>query len=191
MNHVKFIRKMIIALLLMPVINFAAVPTWKVLPAESQLTFSATQNDAPVTGEFKRFTGKIQFDRDNLAGNQVDIIVDTGSLSTSYGDLTTTLLTPDWLSTKIFPTAEFKAIQFKKNADNSYLAIGTLKIRDKVQPIMIHFSEEATDNKDKVRVKGSTTLKRTAFGVGQGEWASTKEVKDAVTVNFVVTAIKQ
>ena len=185
------IRNMVIALLCTPLIAFAAVPSWKIIPTESQLNFSATQNDAPVTGKFKRFTGNIQFDRDNLANNKVDIIVDTGSLSTAYGDLTTTLLTSDWLSIKLFPTAEFKAIQFKKTGEKSYLAIGTLKIRNKIQPIIISFSEEETGVKDKVRIKGSTALKRTVFGVGQGEWASTKEVKDEVAVNFVVTAVRK
>ena len=40
-------------------------------------------------------------------------------------------------------------------------------------------------------VEGSTVIKRSAFGVGQGEWASTDQIKDDVTVNFKVSANKK
>jgi polyisoprenoid-binding protein YceI len=55
----------------------------------------------------------------------------------------------------------------------------------------VNFAEEETSSNDKVKVKGSLIIKRTVFGVGQGEWASTKEVKDDVVVDFVVTAVKK
>jgi len=35
---------------------------------------------------------------------------------------------------------------------------------------------------DKACVRGVTTLDRTAFGVGQGEWASTDQIPAKVTV---------
>ena len=38
---------------------------------------------------------------------------------------------------------------------------------------------------------GSTTIKRTAFSVGQGEWSDTNAVKDDVQINFTVSAIRK
>lgn len=175
----------------LPVCALAQATAWKIIPAESTLTFTATQNNAPISGEFKRFNGNIHFDRDKLQESNVDMSVDMNSLATSYSDLTMTLRAPDWFNTKVFPTATFKATEFIKTADKHYQATGTLTIRDHAMPLSVTFIEEPLPTKDKVRVIGEATLKRTAFGVGQGEWVSTNEVKDDVIVHFVVTAVKK
>lgn len=168
---------------------FAQAPAWKIVPAESTLTFAATQNGAPVTGAFKKFSGEINFDLQHLDECKVKIVVDMNSLSTTYGDLTTTLESPDWFNNKLFPQAVFSADQFTKTGDKQYEAKGTLTIRDKSIPVTLAFTAEQP-TADTAVVKGSTTLQRTAFGVGQGEWASTREVKDDVKVNFEVHATK-
>lgn len=66
----------------------------------------------------------------------------------------------------------------------------TPTIRDKSVPVTLTFSaEELALNKQ--QVIGSTVIKRSTFGVGQGEWASTDEVKDEVTVKFKVVAVRK
>lgn len=173
-----------------PLIASALAPQWQMVPAESQLTFTATQNGAPVTGQFKTFEATIFFDLKTLKDSSIDIVVDINSLSVSYAELKTTLLTPDWFNTKLFPKAEFKATQFKKSENNTYEAMGTLTIRDRSVPTTLTFTaNEMSPNK--ATVNGSTLIKRSAFGVGQGEWASTKEIKDDVTVHFNVVAVKK
>lgn len=176
--------------ILMPLMTKAAPIQWVIVPSESQLTFTGTQNGAPVTGEFKTFTGEIFVDPNDLSVGSIDIIVDITSLSTSYADLKETLLTSDWFNPKLFPKAEFKATQFKQTGKNAYEAAGTLTIRDKSAPVILNFTaQELAPNKR--QVEGSTVIKRSAFGVGQGEWASTDTVKDEVTVKFKVVAIKK
>ena len=175
---------------LMPWVVEAAPPQWIIVPSESQLTFTGIQNGAPVSGEFKSFSGEIFFDLNDLSTGSIDIIVDINSLSASYADLKETLLTPDWFNPKLFPKAEFKAMQFKQTVKNTYEATGTLTIRDKSAPVTLTFSaQELAPNKQ--QVTGNTVIKRSAFGVGQGEWASTDEVQDEVTVKFKVVAVKK
>jgi polyisoprenoid-binding protein YceI len=167
----------------------AAAPVWQVEPKDSSLTFTATQNDAPVKGEFKIFTSEINFDPAELSTSKVHIVVAVDSVTTSYGDVATTLKTGDWLAAKLFPKATFEATKFTKIGDKTYQAEGMLTLRDKTVPTSISFElEEYT--KTLARVKGSTMLKRTAFGVGQGDWAKTDEIKDNVLVNFVLVAKK-
>lgn len=176
--------------ILMPLMAKAAPIQWVIVPAQSQLTFTGTQNGAPVTGEFKTFTGEILVDPNDLSVGSIDIVVDITSLNTSYADLKETLLTSDWFNPKLFPKAEFKATQFKQTGKNAYEAIGTLTIRDKSAPVTLNFTaQELVPNKR--QVVGSTVIKRSTFGVGQGEWASTDTVKDEVTVAFKVVAIKK
>jgi polyisoprenoid-binding protein YceI len=189
---IKVYKKWIITLLasLIPIVSFAEVPSWQVIPTESKLSFTAIQNDAPVTGEFKTFTGKILVDPQNYKNSSIDIIVDINSLTSSYSDVTKTLITPEWFNAKLFPKAEFKATDFEKTGDKTYQAKGTLTIRDKSAPVTLTFTADQP-SPDKGVVKGSTVIKRTAFGVGQGEWADTKTIKDNVKVDFIVTAVKK
>lgn len=175
-------------LALLPAIGMATVPAWKIVPNESSLTFTATQNDAPVTGQFKNFTGEINFDPNHLSTNNVKIIVDTGSITDPYNQLSDTLKTPDWFNVKLFPQAVFQSGDFVKTADKTYQSKGTLTIRDKTLPVTLVFTQEEY-TPTKAVIKGSTTVKRTAFGVGQGEWADTKAVKDDVQINFKITAV--
>ncbi len=184
-------KKSIFALLaLLPVICLAAAPSWKIVPEGSTLTFTATQNDAPVTGKFKTFSGEINFDPDQLSTSKVKIVVDVGSVTDAYNELSDTLKKSEWFNIKLFPQAVFESSEFVKTGDKTYQAKGTLTIRDKKLPITLTFTQEEY-TQTKARMKGNTTIKRTAFGVGQGEWADTKAVKDDVQINFEIVAVKK
>lgn len=186
MNKIN-LKKIIFIFLLSPLVASADVPSWKIIPNESTLTFTATQNGAPVTGTFTNFTGDINFDPAQLDKSNVKIIVNVGSISDPYNQLSDTLKSADWFNTKLFPQAVFQSTGFTKTGDKTYQAKGTLTIRDKTQPIVLNFTQQEY-SQTKAKMTGSTTIKRTAFGVGQGEWSDTKAVKDDVQVNFTVNA---
>lgn len=190
-SYILFLVSTIAALIaaVFPMATYA-ITEWEIVPKESSLTFTGIQNNAPVSGSFKNFKGTIAFDPEKLSESKVNVLVDTRSINTPYEELTSTLQTSDWFNVKSYPDASFTATRFIKISNDTFEADGMLKIRDKTQPISITFTSENLSN-DKVRVKGSTDLKRTAFGVGQGEWADTKEIKDDVKVEFILTAIKK
>lgn len=184
----KIIRPLaLICLQAMPMLIHAALSTWQMIPEQSHLTFLATQNGAPVKGEFKHFTATISFDTSDLEHSQATIVIDITSVSTSYNELSTTLLTPDWFNATLFPKAEFKTTAITKTGNNTYQALGSLRLRDKVAPVTLTFS--TTDPSIiPVSVEGNTHFNRSTFGVGQGEWSSTNEIKDEVTVHFKLVA---
>ena len=188
----RFFHKLTLILFIsfVPLVALASIPAWQIVPNESSLTFTGTLNGASTSGQFKTFNGTIDFDPNKLNESHVEIMVDTGSISTSYPDIANTLKMPDWFNVKAFPQAIFKASSFVKTSDKTYQANGSLTIRDKTLPVTIIFSEQES-SPNKVHVTGSTTLKRTQFGVGQGEWAETDSVKDEVKIDFNLTAIKK
>lgn len=177
-------------LLCTPLLSLAEASQWNIVPDKSQITFTATQNNAPVTGEFKSFTGDIHFDAEQLSISHITITVDINSISTSYAEIAKTLLTADWFNAKMFPTATFKAQSFSKMGENTYQANGTLTLRDKSSPIILLFILQPL-SKTTVIAKGEATLQRINFSIGKGEWASTDDVKDEVKVAFVLTATKK
>lgn len=183
------ISMFVLVSMLFSVVVFAAAPVWKMVPERSSLTFVGTQNGAPVKGEFKKFTCDIQFDLNNLKESKVKVVVDMGSLATSYEDLTTTLKAPEWFDLKAFPQAVFESTEIAKTGDGQYQAKGNLTIRDKTIPTVLTFTATQPTQSNGM-VTGYTEIKRNAFGVGHGEWASVDEVKDEVRVDFVVAATK-
>ncbi|KTD35227.1 putative YceI-like family protein [Legionella moravica] len=168
-------------------VTAATSPQWDIVPEESELTFTGTQNNAPVTGSFKKFTGEIFVDPEHYKASSIHIVIDMTSITASYADITTTLEAPDWFDVKAFPKAEFKATQFNKIGEKTYEADGILTIRDKSAPVTLTFTAEESP-KNHALVNGTASIKRSTFGVGQGEWASTDAIKDEVTVAFKITA---
>lgn len=177
-------------LLVTPVMAFATVTSWNIVPKDSTLTFTATQNDAPVTGNFTDFSGNINFDPNQLDQSNIKITVNVSSITDPYNQLSDTLKGADWFNAKTYPQAVFQSTKIVKTGDKTFQANGNLTIRDKTQPVTINFTQvEYTPTNAKMT--GTTTIKRTAFGVGQGEWADTKTIKDDVQLNFTVSATKK
>lgn len=172
---------------LMPTI--ASAFEWHIVPNKSHLQFKVIQNNSPLTGEFKKFTGNIEFDQHALDKSHVEIVVDTASVSTSFKDVEEALKTAEWFDVKAFPKAVFAAKDFKKVNDNNYEANGKLTLRDKTLPLTLYFTFEKYTEKEAI-VTGHATLKRTDFGVGQGEWQNTDAVKDSVEIAFKIEAVK-
>lgn len=183
-NHFKSV---FLILLCLPGVALATVPAWKIIPNESSLSFTATQNGAPVTGTFKEFDGTINFDPAQLDKSNVKITVNLASVADAYNELTENLKTADWFNTATFPQATFQSSSFTKTGDKTYKVAGMLTIRDKTLPVVLSVTQDAYTSTH-AKMSGTTTVKRTAFGVGQGEWADTNAVKDEVKINFTVSA---
>lgn len=185
-----FLKKGIILILafIAPLITKAAVPEWKIVPNESTITFTATQNNAPVTGKFNLFDGEISFDPNQLNESKVLVKVKMSSVSTSYGAIADILKSADWFDVSKFSQAIFEVKSFSKQNSNKYQADGIITIRNKVSPISSAFILEEY-SKSKVRVNGTFIIKRTLFGVGQGDWASTDEISDNVQVNYTFSLL--
>jgi polyisoprenoid-binding protein YceI len=164
-------------------LTFAQVPQWQIVPEDSTISFIGTQNDAPVKGEFKKFDGKINFDENNLKESHVSFTVDMNSVMASFKELGSILKAQDWFDATDFPVATFTSSEFTHKDGNHYQVAGQLKIRDKSSPITLMVSVDQ-NTPDKLLVKGETQIKRTTFGIGQGDWSDTKEIKDDVKVNF-------
>lgn len=183
----KKLALILLALLAAPAISSAA--DWKIVAEKSKIEFKATQNDSAVTGQFKKFSGKINFDPAQLKTSKVEIEVDINSVESSLSDAVSTLKTPEWFSVKIFPKAVFVADKFTKIADKKFSADGKLTIRDKTVPTKLEFVLEEYSAKS-AKAVGSIAIKRSDFGVGPKDPANAHGVKDEVAVSFVVNAVK-
>ncbi len=167
---------------------FAAdVASWKIIPDQSKIEFSVAQDGTNITGAFKKFDGKINFDPKQLAQSKVTIEIDVTSVSASTGEASNSLQNPEWLSIKAFPKATFSAEKFSSRGGKNFRAEGNLTIKGKSVPTTLDFVFESSSPK-KARATGKVKIKRSDFGVGNKDVSKANGVKDEVEVSFVINA---
>lgn len=164
----------------------AAPPAWTVDAAESRLTFTGTQMGAKFEGRFQRFASAIAFAPDDLAASRVIVTIDMASADTANRDRDGLLPQRAWFDVATSPEGRFETTAFRHLGGNRYEATANLTIRGRAKQVIAPFTIDITG--DSARVAGATTLNRSDFGVGEGEWASGAVVGLDVEVRFTLSA---
>jgi cytochrome b561/polyisoprenoid-binding protein YceI len=152
----------------------------------STLSFSATWAEDTIEGQFKRWTADILFSPDALDRSKLTVSIDMSSAATGDDQRDSSLPSGDFFDTATHPKATFTASKFRKTGEGKFVADGTLDLRGVKKPVSLPFTLKIDG--DTATARGVTTLDRTAFGVGQGEWASTDQIGGKVKVSFAITA---
>ena len=168
-----------------PVSDLKDPVAWSVQKGAT-LGFAAAWSGASIEGRFQRWTADIQFSPEALDRSKVTVGVDLASAETGDAQRDASLTGEDFLDTADHPKAVFTATKFRKTGEGKYVADGSLDLRGVKKPLSLPFSLKIDG--DTATASGVTTLDRTTFGVGQGEWASTDEIAAQVKVSFKLTA---
>jgi polyisoprenoid-binding protein YceI len=152
--------------------------------SSGKLEFTATQAGAKFVGSFKRFHVQLDFDPAHPDRGSLDVTVEASSIDTQDGERDDILRSPDFFWVEKHPQAVFHASRFER-AGGSWRAPGELSIRGVKKPVPVTFT--LAGGSGPAVMKGSASLKRLAFGLGQGDWASTEWVGDDVAVHFELT----
>ena len=155
----------------------------------STLGFSATWAEDAIEGQFKRWTADILFSPDALDRSKLTVGIDMSSAATGDDQRDSSLPSDDFFATASHPKATFTASKFRKTGEGKFVADGVLDLRGVKKPVSLPFTLKIDG--DTATARGVTTLDRTAFGVGQGEWASTDQIGAKVKVSFAITAKKK
>jgi cytochrome b561 len=176
---------LVMALLIAPQ-TFAAAPAqWSADPGKSTLEFQFLQAGAKTTGSFAKFSAAVSFDPANPASGKIDVSIDMASVDTRDKDRNDALKSKDLLDSVSFMRSTYVAAQITPQG-NGFTAMGKLTLRGVTKDVPISFTFEpgSEGGKPVATMKGSATVQRLAFGVGQGEWKSTDWVGDEVQVMF-------
>ncbi|MDE2493133.1 MAG: YceI family protein [Alphaproteobacteria bacterium] len=182
------IRVVAAGLLLVFVATPANAAHWVVDAAKSKLGFTVAWSNQPFAAVFHSWKADIEFDPADLSRSHVLVTVDLASEASDSPDNDDGLKGVYGFAVSNFPTARFETTKFEHLADGSYAADAKLTIRGVMRMIRLPFKLSFGGNK--VHMTGTTTLDRTAFGVGQGEWAAPTPVAHTVTVTVDLTATK-
>jgi polyisoprenoid-binding protein YceI len=151
--------------------------------SSGRLEFSATQADAKFNGAFTRFRVALEFDPAHPEQGRLDVTVDVASIDTQDPERDEILRGPDFFWVEKYPQALYHAGRFER-AGAGWRAPGELTIRGVKKPVPVTFTIAPAAATGPAAMKGSAGLNRLAFGLGQGEWASTEWIGDAVEVRF-------
>ncbi|MEO7171104.1 MAG: YceI family protein, partial [Sphingomonas sp.] len=124
-----------------------------------------------------------------LDASSVKVTIDMASARTGNADTEGALPDNDWFAVATHPSATFAATRFRHRSGDRYDAIGTLSLRGVSRPLTLPFTLKIDG--DVATMTGSTTIDRTSFGVGQGEWTATTNVKAGVTISVAIKADRQ
>ena len=172
------LRALLIALALIPA---AHADVRQAGPIGGKLEFSGVQAGAKFTGSFKNFHVKLDFDPAKPQTGSLDVTVETGSVDPQDGERDQVLKSPDFFWVEKHPQAVFHSAHFER-VGTGWRATGELTIRGVKKTVPVSFT--LTPAGAATAMKGSVSLKRLAFGLGQGDWASTEWVGDEVDVRF-------
>ncbi|MBW4963051.1 cytochrome b/b6 domain-containing protein [Sulfitobacter sp. CW3] len=136
---------------------------------------SVSQFGSAVEGSFADWTSSISFDETVSEGKAGTVTTTISIPSLTLGSVTDQAMGADFFNAENFPTAAFAADITVTNG--SYLADGTLTIKDQSLPLSLPFS--LTIDGDTAAMQGATSLDRRAFEIGQS-------VTDAATLGFDV-----
>lgn len=162
----------------------AAAAGWTLDPAGSTLAFTASFENTPAPGRFRRFQAAVSFDPDRLAASRIDVTIVTASADMDSDDINKAIVGADWFDAVRFPTAEFHAAEVLKVGDDRYVASGTLTIKGVSNRLDLPFAWKAQG--DRATMTGELTIARAAYRIGLGEWEGNPAIGPQVTVKFAV-----
>ena len=142
-----------------------------------------------MEGRFDDFIADIMFAPDDLAASRVEVGIDTASITTGHKDRDTTLRSSSFFNVKTWPTAAFVSDRLVHEGGDTYAAHGQLTIRDVNKDVVLPFELTSEEQGGRVApATGELTISRLDYGVGQGEWASTKTVGEEVVIPIEIIA---
>jgi polyisoprenoid-binding protein YceI len=158
-----------------------AATQWQLVPGGSRLGFSAVQAGAEFQGAFKRFDASIQFDPATPNACRFDVRIDMASVDTQDDERDQILKGADLFAVDTFPRPRYIADRCAV-AGKQFVGHGKLTLRNVTRDVPITFTLQEREGSGTLR--GTATLRRLDFGVGQGEWKDTQWVGNDVRINF-------
>ncbi|AKQ65635.1 hypothetical protein A176_002547 [Myxococcus hansupus] len=138
-----------------------ATTTWNLDTTHSGIHFSVRHMViAKVRGSFRKFSGAVSLDEQNVAASSVAVTIETGSVDTGVEQRDNHLRSPDFFDVEKFPSIAFQSTKVEKTSGNGLKVTGNLTIRDVTREVVLEAEQ---------------------LGVGKDPWGNTKAAFEAKT----------
>ncbi|MCC7304690.1 MAG: cytochrome b/b6 domain-containing protein [Alphaproteobacteria bacterium] len=165
------------------------LPLWTIDKTQSFIKFQATQYGQTFEGKFPGFDGQIYFDPAKPERCMISITIPMTMIDTGSADRDKQAAAKEWFWTDMYKEAVFETQAIEQGPPSKpqqYTAHGRLTLRGVTKEIDLPFTLDIHDGLAEMRAE--LALSRLDFGIGQGEWAKTDAVGDAVKISVYVKA---
>jgi len=167
--------------------KFAHADEYEIDYAQSTIGFQTQHTGNDVNGVIGKWHGDITFSAQELAASAVTAVFDMDSAKTGDKIFDGTLPQTDWFDVKKHPQANFKSVSFEQAEQGGFILRGSFTLKEITNDVVIPFTlVEEGDNK--VRAKGTFTLNRLDYALGQVADPKAAWVDENVTVSFDIVA---
>lgn len=145
--------------------------TWVSDTAHSEVDFSVTHlSISKVNGRFGKVQATLVYDAANIAKSSVKATIDVSTVKTGEDGRDNHLKTADFFDTANFPTATFVSTSVSKSGNN-LIVNGNLTLHGVTKPVTLTVEGpagpvEGMDHKQHAGFSATTSISRTAFGIG-------------------------
>lgn len=160
---------------------------WNIDPNHSEINFKVKHLMInTVTGQFKKFEGKVESEGSDFENAKVEFTADIASIETGTEARDNHLKSNDFFNAEKHPQLKFTSTGFKRVNDNHYDINGNITIRETTQPIALkaEYGGKMTDGygNEKAGFEITGQLKRKDFGLN---WDAVTEAGGVVVSNDV------
>lgn len=178
--------------------GIAPAATYDLDPAHTQIMFKVKHMGiATVTGQFKEFTGTVEFTPGKLEAAGAAATIAVQSVDTGIGDRDNHLRADDFFGADEYPEITFRSTEIRNVEGDEFEVVGDLTIRDVTKQVVLdgQFNGQVVDpwGNERIAFTAEGKINRKEFGL---MWNNVLEagglvVADEVRMVIEVEAIKQ
>ena len=197
MKKTVFIFAVIFSMLLITDFALGEVEKWEIDKAHSNIYFDVRHTYVTVRGNFKDFSGSLQFDPDNLAVSSVSFQVNTKSIDTGIPNRDNHLRSEEFFAVNKYPVMTFESVGVKQKKGNQYILEGNLTIKGKTHKVAVPFTYFGTREnplKKGQMVAGFETrfsIDRLKYEVGPGKFFEMGVIGRNVDILIALEVLKE
>ena len=177
----------------------AQYSTWASDPAHSEVDFSIRHGGVSnVHGRFGSVAATLVYNEADVTKSTITATIDVSTVDTGVSNRDTDLKTDNFLDVGKFPTATFTSTNVAKNGSKLTVA-GNFTLHGVTKPVVLDVEgpstpvENGMDHKTHSGFSATTTISRTAYGIGTAFPSALvgDDVKLTIELEIVKQAVKQ
>jgi polyisoprenoid-binding protein YceI len=148
---------------------------------KSEIRFVSKQMGASAEGRFRKWKADIDFKPGDAAKAHATFEIDLASIDLASEDAEKEARRREWFDTARFPVAAFRSSAVRDLGGDKYEVAGALTLKGVTRDVTVPVQVRKDPAGNSV-AEGQFTLKRSAFGIGEGPWSDPSLVADEVIV---------
>ena len=158
----------------------------QLLPAQSEVRFTAKQMGVPMQGLFTQLTGTVQWNAAKPEASHIRLEIPVASATVGSPEMDEELPKAEWFAASQFPTAVFESSAVRALGGNRFEVMGTLGIKGVKWPVKTQalVLPNPADKGATSNASGTLSIARLAYKIGQGSWGDTSVVADTVQIQY-------